>query len=847
MPYGGGTYSWEQSTRTLTLNNVTHTSESWLGMNFLDGVTIVLNGENSIETLYPKTSEFSNAIRVGNVTSGPTYKYADMVITSYSGGSLTVKNGPGTSTKAIEVYGNLTISGNATVYAMADAATGDGTQGIYARKSITITDDAIVTARGGRGSGDKSASSGIRAETGDIIISGNAKVTASADIVITYKEGISSGIRSSEGNISISGNAQVTATGKSYGIHAIGGFSISGGTLTAIGDSRAIFIGSAADYSYTVPAGYRYFVNGSTTPSGDPLTGDGTTTKITTQKYAKIAIGDPPKITTADGPLHVARVGNDYDITLEATGALPIKWTIVGGPSGSLPAGLKLSENGIISGQPAAVCGEFSFKVKAENSIGYDTANFSIVVGSDLSFTVVQTGGVLDKADTKGIAIEFSEEVSGLTADNITITDGTGAATKGALTGSGKTWTIALSNVSKQGNIIIGVTDFSTFYIITPPRFVQIYKDDNPSLTALEFKVWNPGGSHTNEIGIEFTEAIGGLTAKDVTVENGTGVITGKLLFCENPSNSKFWYIHILHIKSAGEVTVSISDFGKYKIITPPQTIEVFKDESYHSVYVKDSYDSSDSGESDYAPGATVGIAAGTRKGYEFAGWKVNSGGVELADASNAYTTFIMPSNDVTVTAEWKKGEEELDFPFTDIPEGIWYSGAVKIAFQMHLIDGTTATTFSPNNNLTYAQALKLAACMHQSYMTGEVTLEKAAGAAWYTPYESYAINNGIISAEHDYNWNAPATRAGYMELFSRALPDEALPAINSIADNAIPDVKMTHRNASAIYKLYRAGIVTGMDTATHRCSPDSNILRSQVATILVRMMLPAEREEFDM
>jgi uncharacterized repeat protein (TIGR02543 family) len=59
------------------------------------------------------------------------------------------------------------------------------------------------------------------------------------------------------------------------------------------------------------------------------------------------------------------------------------------------------------------------------------------------------------------------------------------------------------------------------------------------------------------------------------------------------------------------------------------------------------------SGSGQYQVGATVNIYAGTYANYTFVGWTVVSGGITLADASNAYTSFTMPANAVTVTANW--------------------------------------------------------------------------------------------------------------------------------------------------------------------------------------------------
>lgn len=59
------------------------------------------------------------------------------------------------------------------------------------------------------------------------------------------------------------------------------------------------------------------------------------------------------------------------------------------------------------------------------------------------------------------------------------------------------------------------------------------------------------------------------------------------------------------------------------------------------------------SGAGSYVQGAAVAIDAGTREGYTFSGWTVDSGSAVLADASRAQTTFTMPAGPVAVTANW--------------------------------------------------------------------------------------------------------------------------------------------------------------------------------------------------
>ena len=60
---------------------------------------------------------------------------------------------------------------------------------------------------------------------------------------------------------------------------------------------------------------------------------------------------------------------------------------------------------------------------------------------------------------------------------------------------------------------------------------------------------------------------------------------------------------------------------------------------------------------------------------------------------------------------------------FTDVNASDWFYNDVKSAVEMGLINGKSPTTYAPNDNLTYAEAVKLAGCMHQLYNEGAITL----------------------------------------------------------------------------------------------------------------------------
>ena len=154
----------------------------------------------------------------------------------------------------------------------------------------------------------------------------------------------------------------------------------------------------------------------------------------------------------------------------------------------------------------------------------------------------------------------------------------------------------------------------------------------------------------------------------------------------------------------------------------------------------------------------------------------------------------------------------------------------------MHLIDGVTSTEFRPDENMTVAQAIKLAAVLHQLNYRSKVSLENGY-PNWYSTYVDYAVNNGLIERAYGSytaaQMNAAVTRAEFVHIFHAATDD--LCDMNTVTDNAIPDVKTGDAFAAEIYDFYRAGVLTGSD-ANGTFHPADSIKRSEVATILIRM-----------
>jgi hypothetical protein len=98
-----------------------------------------------------------------------------------------------------------------------------------------------------------------------------------------------------------------------------------------------------------------------------------------------------------------------------------------------------------------------------------------IVKAYEVTITATPNGTTSSTTTTK-IDLAFNVPVYGLTADDITLANDTGAATKGALTGSGKNWSLAITAVATQGNVKLTIADIDGFDFPSTATTVAVYK-----------------------------------------------------------------------------------------------------------------------------------------------------------------------------------------------------------------------------------------------------------------------------------------------------------------------------------------------------------------------------------
>lgn len=201
--------------------------------------------------------------------------------------------------------------------------------------------------------------------------------------------------------------------------------------------------------------------------------------------------------------------------------------------------------------------------------------------------------------------------------------------------------------------------------------------------------------------------------------------------------------------------------------------------------------------------------------------------------AANTSASFsVLGDSKLSLCGDAKiSGEPAIQF--SDVKDWVWFYEPVYYSVQKGLINGRSSTIFDPNGNITIAETIKLASCLHQLYNTGMVSLRN--GYPWYSTYVSYAESNGIISKAYS-NYDAKITRDEFVHIFYSALPTDEYKAINSVASDSIPDIKTGSNYSDEIYTFYRAGILTGVND-TGAFKPNNNILRCEVSAIVMRML----------
>lgn len=157
--------------------------------------------------------------------------------------------------------------------------------------------------------------------------------------------------------------------------------------------------------------------------------------------------------------------------------------------------------------------------------------------------------------------------------------------------------------------------------------------------------------------------------------------------------------------------------------------------------------------------------------------------------------------------------------PFKDVKTSTWYGSYVIDLYNDGIINGTSATTYAPNDTLTWAAALKLLLVSH-----GDLKAADATGADWSKNTIAKAAELGLVAADLD---GAKAiSRLEFCQVAAK---------LNKLAESKT-ESKFTDCTDGYVMALVDAKVISGMTETTFE--PAASLTRAQIAKILYQLTL---------
>lgn len=157
--------------------------------------------------------------------------------------------------------------------------------------------------------------------------------------------------------------------------------------------------------------------------------------------------------------------------------------------------------------------------------------------------------------------------------------------------------------------------------------------------------------------------------------------------------------------------------------------------------------------------------------------------------------------------------------PFKDVKVSSWFGKYVIDLYNDGVINGTSATTYAPNDTLTWAAALKLLLVSH-----GDLKAADATGADWSKNAIAKAAELGLVAADLD------GTKA-----ISRLEFCQVAAKLNKLAESKT-ESKFTDCTDGYVMALVDAKVISGMTETTFE--PATSLTRAQIAKILYQLTL---------
>jgi hypothetical protein len=232
--------------------------------------------------------------------------------------------------------------------------------------------------------------------------------------------------------------------------------------------------------------------------------------------YSAVANGTEGVATT--------KIDFEFDADVSAFTLTAADITLAGGSGAATVGALNMDDDGIHGSLAIDTVTTGGAATVAINKAGIDSGAKDITLsrgGGAIIYTAVADGD--GTTATTKIDFEFSADVAGLTAGDITIGGGPGAATAGILTGSGKNWSLGITTVTAGGAAAVSISKSG---IEIGTKGITLYAPD-PADLSIKLGITTSGTSTVQHVIDTFT-AVHAYLATNPAV-SGAGTAAAKI------------------------------------------------------------------------------------------------------------------------------------------------------------------------------------------------------------------------------------------------------------------------------------------------------------------------------
>nr|WP_295957014.1 leucine-rich repeat protein [uncultured Agathobaculum sp.] len=218
--------------------------------------------------------------------------------------------------------------------------------------------------------------------------------------------------------------------------------------------------------------------------------------------------------------------------------------------------------------------------------------------------------------------------------------------------------------------------------------------------------------------------------------------------------------------------------------------------------------------------------------GYQVGSVTVNGETVDIP--ADGKLSGLDKDDKVVVTFE--RIPDTTDLPFTDVASSDWYREAVKYVYEQGMMNGTSDTSFSPNETTTRAMIVTILHRLENEPSASAFGFTDVVSDAYYENAVNWAAANGIVNgiSETGFAPNTAITREQMAATLYRYAQFKGYDVTASNDLSSYTDASQISAYATTAMQWANAeGLITGNTDTT--INPTGNATRAEVATILMR------------